>query len=145
MNRVYGVTTLILVVLFLLSTLGGAGLQVMSADLDFFSLSYVVLFSLVYVFVLYLLAKRTLKIIRGEIVLSPRQDMPGQIGFYLGALLVVVAAVTLIGTTGLLIQLVLQQTSGVPVGMGYGLAIMAFVPGAALMELCKQPVTSVSQ
>ena len=142
---IYGVTSLTLVVILLLATIAGTFLQLISSDLDMFSLLYLAVFSLVYVVVLYLLAKRTLRIVRGDILLSARQDLPGRLGFYLGAALVLVAAVSLVGTTVLLIWLAAGQASGVPVGTGYGLAIMTFLPGAALLELCKEPVAPGSQ
>lgn len=56
---------------------------------------------------------------------------------YLLPLLLVLAVLSVLVSCVVIAYVLLSGAQGTPVGMGFGLAVMLYIAGASLLELCK--------
>lgn len=95
------------------------------------------LFTLIYLLPLLLVLRRARKVLKHQVLIAAPDNAAARAGFYLGCILLVLAVLSVLVSCVVIAYVLLSGAQGTPVGMGFGLAVMLYIAGASLVELCK--------
>ena len=135
-NKFYGGLTLFFCGLYVLYLFGGLVFMALTLD-SLEPLAGGLLFTLVYLLPLLLLLSRARKVLKHQVVIAAPDTAAARGGFYLGCILLVLALLSVLLSCAAIAYVLIRDIQGIPVGMGFGLAVMLYIAGASLVELCK--------